>query len=216
MSSFLELSYELQITMVSGYLAYKVYITGRDVEHKTEDVILQVFCLGAIGRIFVLSCGLLFNWRLDTEPSQIGWKFALVAAGTVVASTLLAIVWRLKGNKLFSRLMHRLGVYRDDHEHTAWATITAAPAAWTYIQVHLIDGRTLESDFKLLPKKPPAGRITINKDGIALYITTIHSSEGEEKAQQIGDDQSGLTITYVPRNQISQIDIGWKSTSTIS
>ncbi len=211
MDSLINLPFEIQVSLVAGYLAYKVYVAGRGAIHKTEDVILQVVVLGLAGR---LVAGALKAWATTAAGPRLQFPpeidAVLLVLATLSASIALASYWRKHGNKQFSRAMNKLGIYNDDHEYTAWASLTNDKAKWTFIQVHLTDNRILESYFSSLPENPIGGDIVINDDGIVMYVTKIY---GPDKAAEPAESyvigtEGDMVATYVPRAKISQIEVG--------
>src|SRR5690606_10012987 len=63
------------------------------------------------------------------------------------AATIIALTIKLdpsvgadQGSDLFSRCMQRMRIYEDDHQPSAWRSITGAKRTWDYAQVHLNDG----------------------------------------------------------------------------
>jgi len=201
---------EVQILLVAGYLGYKVFVTGRGVAHQTEDKALQIITFGSIGRLvatlFTMAVTSAFqSIRVPPEEGLI-----LVAIVTVIAAATTAALWRSIGLRLFSELMRRTGVYRDDHQYSTWSSITAVNANWNYVQLHLNDGRTLESDFGQLDPRPLGDSITVNDDGFALYITAIYDENNLRKEIGPKYNDRATTISYVPRSTIAQIDIGWQ------
>lgn len=198
---------EIQIVLVAGYLAYRAFVTGRGVLHDTTDTALQILTFGSVGRLFAALVGLAFEPAatvLSSENTTI-----LTAVLTAFFAIAIAALSRRFGLTAASQLMRLLGVYRDDHQYSAWASIMAVPARWNYIQLQLNDGRTIESNFNQLVVHPPGDRLTVNNDGFAMYITAIYDSNNVRKDV---DPRNGAAhiVSYIPRSLVSQIDIGWQ------
>lgn len=199
---------EIQIVLVAGYLAYRTFVTGRGVLHEPTDTALQILTFGSIGRLCA-AIVLLIPWvkPIALPPQDVVTSAILTAAFAVICAALS----RRIGLPAASRLMRSLGIYRDDHQYSAWASIMAVPARWTYIQLQLEDGRTIESNFDQLAEHPPGDRLTVNDDGFAMYITAIYDSDNVRK-DVVPMSRDGIhTISYIPRSIISQIDIGWRT-----
>src|SRR4051812_38504784 len=147
---------ELQILLVAGYLAYRVFVTGRGVVHEPVDTGLQIITFGSIGRL--LAAVIL----LATDASGVALSRESALVLTAVMTSFFAVAcaagWRTAGLPLTSQLMRSLGIYRDDHQYSAWASIMSVPARWNYVQLQLNDGRTIESNFDQLDKNPPGDR----------------------------------------------------------
>ena len=101
------------------------------------------------------------------------------------------------------------GTYADDHEGSAWTSILNTKAKWNFIHAYLEDGRVLESWFGGLPSDVPAGALTLNDDGLAFYVTRVYSSDSiaQDVSHRNGED---YILTYLPRNKIVRLDIGWR------
>ncbi|MEM1198051.1 MAG: DUF6338 family protein [Pseudomonadota bacterium] len=213
MNELLSLPYELQIVLVSGYLAHKVSTIGRSEKPSTEDLVLQVLTMGLIGRICFLGIvDVWSNWFPSTQNdvSSDGARLMVVGVCTVLCSLVIAAVWRKWGVSIASRIMSSMGVYRDDHQSSTWDSIFREKVAWAFIQVHVDDGRVLESKFDLVPDTAPVGKITLNSDGIALYVTGIYDTQMSRTVHSPTDESYGHILTYVPANTIKQVEIGLK------
>lgn len=202
---------DIQITIVAGYFGYKVYVAGRGATHGAEEVILQALAFGILGRMAASLLKAYASLVAGPRLSFPGYADAvLLTVASVAMSIALAALWRTKGSAAFSKLMRNLGIYSDDHEYSTWASITSKRAQWNYIQLHLIDGRVLESTFSELPSDPLGDRITTNTDGFAIYITATYDKLGNRTAQSPLIDGSAMAITYVPRSSVAQVDLGWQ------
>ncbi|WP_127520611.1 hypothetical protein [Mesorhizobium sp. Z1-4] len=199
MQNLLALPYELQIVLVAGYLGYKVSSGGRDKSYRAEDVLLQILTFGLIAR----SASLIIAPDLE--------NIAAAAAISIGISVSTGAFWRGVIAQYAVRTVQFLRIYRDDHEPTAWASLTSARAKWTFIQVHVRDGRVLESVFATIPSQGrPSREITLNEDGVVLYVTAIYSAAGERTPQVIKGNDNDFIVTFIPRSEIQQIEVGWK------
>lgn len=215
MNDLLELPYEIQIVLVAGYLGYKLVTATKKAEHKTEDFLLQVLVFGTVGRVFSYAVARvvmrLGYWAPTTVIDTDYKSVAVISTLAIVGSVGFALLWRTYLDKAMKGVMSYLNIYHDDHETSAFRSVTSTKARWSFIQVHLANGTILESLFKLpeqsgIPSRP----VILNDDGIALYVTTIHPKEGESRdCEQVTPSGENI-ITYVPRSEIKQIDIGWK------
>ena len=214
MNGLLILPYELQIVLVSGYLGYKVTMIGRSGNPRTEDLLLQVLTFGLLGRVGLLGVVTALKSVFPTLESSISPEvpnLLFTGVGAVLVSLIIASLWRKFGLNLASGLMSRFGIYRDDHQHSTWDSIIQdKKVAWTFIQVHVDDGRILESKFELVPEKVSVAKITLNDDGIALYVTASYDTAMKRKKHPACDESFGHILTYVPRNTIKQLEIGLK------
>lgn len=106
--------------------------------------------------------------------------------------------------------MRLTGTHLDDHEPTAWASIRSTAATWTFIQLHLKDGTTLESVFSQVPKTVPGGPLIVADDGVSIYVTKVHKANGTSMDFSVEGLDGDTVATYVPRDNISQMDFGWR------
>ncbi|MGO8595604.1 hypothetical protein ACDA55_07755 [Rhizobium ruizarguesonis] len=215
MNELLKLPYEIQIVLVAGYLAYKLTTAARKVEHKTEDFLLQVLVYGTLGRAFayvVTKLAVMSGYPAPTAVVDTDYKSVLVTGIlAILGSVTFAFLWRRYLDSAIKKAMSAMNVYHDDHETSTFRSVTSAKARWSFIQVHLTSGTILESWLKLpeqagIPTKP----VILNDDGIALYVTTIHPQNGDSRDCEQLTATGENVITYVPRSEIKQIDIGWK------
>lgn len=215
MNELLKLPFEIQIVLVAGYLGYKLTTAARKVEHKTEDFLLQVLVLGTLGRAFsyvVTKLVVKLGYSAPTAVVDTDYRSVLIIGTLAVAGAILfALVWRRYLDGAIKRLMSALNVYHDDHETSALRSLTSANARWSFIQIHLTNGTVLESLFHKAEKSGiPTKPLIINEDGIALYATAVHPAEGDRRDYDLVTPSGENIVTYVPRSEIKQIDIGWK------
>ncbi|MBX4883848.1 hypothetical protein HJA90_09630 [Rhizobium bangladeshense] len=215
MNELLKLPFEIQIVLVAGYLGYKLTTATKKVEHKTEDFLLQVLVFGTLGRVFsymVARLVMMMGYWAPTTVVDTDYKsVAVISALAIIGSVGFALLWRRYLEKALKDVMSYLNIYHDDHETSAFRSVLSAKTRWTFIQVHLTSGKILESLLRLpeqagIPTRP----VILNDDGIALYVTTIHTSDGESRDYDQLTATGDNIITYIPRSEIKQIDIGWK------
>ncbi|MBB3427938.1 putative membrane protein YcfT [Rhizobium sp. BK312] len=215
MNELLKLPFEIQIVLVAGYLGYKLTTATKKLEHKTEDFLLQVLVFGTLGRVFsyvVARLVMKLGYWAPTAVVDTDYKsVATISVLAIIGSVGSALLWRKYLEKCVKAAMSHMKIYHDDHETSAFRSILSADARWSFIQVHLTSGKILESWLKLpeqagIPTRP----VILNDDGIALYVTAIHPSEGESRDCEQVTPAGDSIITYIPRSEIKQIDIGWR------
>ncbi|RYG85491.1 MAG: hypothetical protein EON59_12070, partial [Alphaproteobacteria bacterium] len=176
MDALISLSVDFQIVLIAGFLAFKITAVGRGLITSTEDFLLQVLLFGSIARgvVFLVEFAAM-SIKHPAVPAFSGDAHALaVGLLTLVAGVVAGAVWRKVGNRLTSSVMRATGTHNDDHESSTWASIMATRATWTYVQLHLADGRVLESWFDRVPSNVPGGSLVMNDDGVSIYITRIY------------------------------------------
>ncbi|MBX4993158.1 hypothetical protein ABID08_002342 [Rhizobium binae] len=214
MNELLKLPFEIQIVLVAGYLGYKLTTATKKVEHKTEDFLLQVLVFGTLGRVFsyvvarlVMKLG---YWAPTTVVESDYKSVAIISVLAIIGSVGFALLWRKYLEKWVKAAMSKLKIYHDDHETSAFRSVMSADTRWSFVQVHLANGKIVESLLALpeqagIPTKP----IILNDDGIAMYVTAVY--EGDERREFDQVNAAGdTTITYIPRSEIKQIDVGWR------
>ncbi|MES0156923.1 hypothetical protein NKJ81_25480 [Mesorhizobium sp. M0018] len=208
MNELLGLSIDLQIVLVAGYLGYRVSIIGRGIVDRTEDFVFKVLTYGLIGKLIahrVIDSSLLVN---KAQPEAI---LLQTGAATVVFSVMAASLWRRAFSGWFSWAMKKLTIYQDDHEASVWSSIVNCRSIWDYVQVHLASGKIIESHFSQVDEAIPMRGITLNEDGLAMYVTAIYRPDGSQDKFAPQNDGGFAALTYIPRDQITQMDISWKA-----
>ncbi|WP_422371358.1 hypothetical protein [Hoeflea sp.] len=204
MNDLLNVSFDFQAMLVAGYFGYKISSMGLARVHRTEDFLLQVLAFAVVSKIIsALSVVLL------TEiPGliEIEWVSPFI---TMFAGVLVGAFWRKYGETRFSKLMENRDISRDDHEASVWMSIAHSKSRFTFVQVMMRNGTTLESDFDLIPQSPPFPPLKINEDGISIYVTKIWPSDdqAEQVFEPVIDKELGIMrLRYIPRSEIEQIE----------
>ncbi|ESX19105.1 hypothetical protein X766_12575 [Mesorhizobium sp. LSJC255A00] len=210
MADLLSLSLDLQILLVSGYFAYKTAVIGKLQTDTKEELFLKIVAFGVIGRLLTYALQGLwtlqgFHWGLSGNAAVVAYS-ALV----IINAMLSAMFWRAIGSEWYSKAMEHFEIYRDDHEPSTWNSITGARALWDCVQIHLEDGKVLESHFNKLDKEVPLPGIRLHEDGVSVYLSAIYRPDGTSEQFTQGDNSGFETITYIPRSQIRQMDVSWK------
>jgi hypothetical protein len=205
----LEIPYELQIVLVAGYIAYKITTIGKSRFHRTEDFLLQVLSFGVVARSLAATVLWLRPETVDLSSGD-AISIAVLAVLSCAFAAVTGMIWRSFGERLARKVMNKTGVYQDDHESSVWQSIIHHPAKWTVLQIHLSDGRVLESNFgKLRPFPKPT--ILLNEDGVGFYITGIYSAENLYSAVDHLGNEDDMIFTYIPRSEIKQMDVAWQT-----
>ena len=207
MEAIFELSWQTQIILVSGYLSYLIAYSGRRDAHKAIDTVLLILVFGSPA-LFVLG----FSDGFE-KISEI-WAPYLAGTLSVLASLSVGAIWRRRARDFFSKGVGWISRNEDDGLPTAWQTVIQTEGLlYTQINVTLKNGRTLESyelgHFNTLPNGP----CVLGGDGsIAIYATHITDDLGERReAKNLEDEQYGARLTYIPADQIAEIDLRRKT-----
>ncbi len=211
MKDLLDLPYEFQIILVAGYLAYKISTVGRRVNHRTEDFVLQVLAFGLVSRLLAVYP---IEWTVAlTSPKgpRVGTVDVVdlleIGSVTVAVGVIFGMFWRRHLNRLSSKVMASLRIYRDDHEASTMASIFSTDAKWSLLQIHCNDGKTYESNLHSIPESVLGRPVTDNEDGISFYLTAIHDSDGKTRPIDWDIPGFGQRITFLSKSRIERIDI---------
>lgn len=215
MDAILSISVDLQIVLIAGYLGYKVATVGRGISHSTEEFLAQLLVFGSISRAGALAVELATSWTgshlfglAALPPGDV--RTLATAFVTAAMGIACGVLWRRDGIRMVSAFMRITGTHLDDHEPTAWASIRSTKATWTFIQLHLKDGTTLESVFDRIPTAVPGGPLILADDGVTIYVTRVHRPDGTLMDCSVAGPNEDSVATYVPRDTINQVDFGWR------
>ncbi|MAZ32859.1 MAG: hypothetical protein CMO06_06905 [Thalassospira sp.] len=202
MQELIELSWQTQIVIVSGYLSYVLAYSGMRSEHKTIDSVSIVLCFGGLGLLIIHTIDPLIGEDFRFENVVLG-------ISGVVVPIIFAVLWRKLFRENFGKFWRWTGVSEEDGLPTAWNTlIQKRGLLYTQINVTTKDGRVLES-WPLEPfNNDPNGPCVLGADGsIGMYVTHI-TEVGEERREvrKLRDD-NGIRITYIPKDQIAEVDL---------
>lgn len=197
----INLSWQVQIVLVAGYLGYSVAYSGRRAQHKTLDSTAITLCFGAIALLAL-------NVSLRSLPAGFEYRNILSAGLAILISLASGSLWRAKLRGLSQWLLEKINAEQDDGHQTAWQTITQEPGlAYSQVLVTLKNGNCLES-YQMEPfNSLPNGSVVFGIDGsVALYVNAI-IEDGDRREIDTISDEDGHRITYVPADQIAEVDL---------
>ncbi|SDF97661.1 hypothetical protein SAMN04488117_109125 [Celeribacter baekdonensis] len=209
MNELLELSWRTQVVLIGGYLSYIIAYSGRRESHTTTDVLGIILCFGGIGLISIGSLERLF------ELCSVDWLRSDYVLGSlgVMMPTISAIVWRRTIAQKTKRLLSFLTQDKEDGLPSAWSTIIQKEnLEYAQLVVTLKNGYSYESyplgDFNNYPNGP----CVFGSDGsVGMYITYITPLDQEGRQAESLIDADGIRITYIPKDQIAEIDFRRKA-----
>lgn len=202
MKEIIELSWQTQVILVGGYLAYIIAYSGRRENHKTFDTLLILLCFGGVGL-------LVFGVTDSAISSSFSFKEEISGFLAIVCCILAGTLWRACLRELASKTVNKLSGSNDDGLFSAWETLTQTPALlYSQINVQTKSGNTLECYFMGDLNNLPNGPCILGGDGsIAMYVTHITDSEGHRRPANNLQDEDGARITYIPNSEIVEVDI---------
>jgi hypothetical protein len=191
----LKLSWEIQVALGSGYVAYAVAYTGLRDRQRAIDVAF-------ISLVFSLIATLVL-WLLSSYGRPV-----VASAAAVLASLVSGIIWRKAIRPWVLEILRKFDVTWADDEPSALTTLSGnTKYRVSQVAVLLDDGDWLCCDETRRFSDSPFGPFQLGPSGdIALYVTTIIPREGEPRDQStLRDARYGDRITYVAASRIKQI-----------
>jgi hypothetical protein len=195
MNDLLKLSWQVQVALGSGYVAYMLAYVGIRQHHQATDITFRT-----------ISFGLLASLTLYLKPTgYIVWD-SLLAFFVAVAG---GLVWRYAGIGLLRRSLRHFNISWADDTPTAWATISSANSQHklTQLSVLLQDGTWLICSPVGKFNDDPFGPCVLGQGGdLALYVTEEIEPCGKSRPQTtVKDNALGSRLTYVPAAAIKRI-----------
>jgi hypothetical protein len=191
----LSLSWQIQVTLASGYAAYIIAFTGIRDHHRALDT-----TFGAL--VF----GLIASAVLALSTAYLGPIFA--GALALTSACAVGLLWRRWGRKALIGALRKMKVTQSDSAPSSWATLTSDTQHYvSQIAVLLDDGTWLRCDDTTPFADAPFGPCCLGPNGdLALYLTHTESSDGAVTVlTTVRDDYYGDRVTYVPAARIRQV-----------
>ena len=197
-SSITSLPEHIQIIFVSGYLGHVVANSGyRDKERK-DELLYGILVFGLFGYM---------AYDLSRSLSEHILMPGLIALATSIT---VAIVWRKYLRDFLRKCIHKAAISNEDNIKGVWTGIIQnTRIAPTQIVIAMKNGAIFECDDVQQFNDAPIPLYYSDNDGnIALYVTSRTSPDGQkEEVQATRDPGWGDRITYIPAEEISNIDI---------
>ena len=198
----LNLPWQVQLSLASGYAAYLVANAGNRDHHSAIDVTFTTLLFGMFATLLY---NVVISLFLPTVQSAV---LAGVAAFGMTA--ILGAIWRKWGRPLFSKMVRDWGIATSNDDPSALTTILAdAATRVSQISVKTEDGCWLHCDDTRLFANSPRGPVVIGPSGdVGLYLTHFHSADGELKAvEDFRNTDHGDMMTYVPASRVVRIKL---------
>ena len=225
----LNLPWQIQLSLASGYAAYLLCYVGIRAKHTAVDVTFLTLTFGLIatgvyflvGRLYdpcyqAAASGLLNTCLLALGRSDPPFSASQSGLGTIFASFLAfisactaGIFWRRYLRKLVRYALRASDVSWIDDDPSALASIVFnSDHRMSQLSVLMEDGTWLIC--KTLNKfdKSPFGPCKIGTDGdVAMYVThTIDASGVEKEFKTTKDADYGDRITFIPASKIKRMN----------
>lgn len=197
--SLLSLPTQTLIVLAGGYIGYRISAVGKDAQHTAVDVIFQTL-------VYALICRLFSEVATSAHLNQMVGAFL-----SILAVCAFAMVWRRYLAARYTQLLRTLGVSISDRHLTAWDPLRVNPILQpSQITVHLQSGDVLMCENLHHFSNRPTGACSFGSDGsVAMYVTQRFPKGAEDwvNCDVTAPDDWGCVISYIPANQIEQIDI---------
>lgn len=198
----LKLSWQIQLAIGSGYMAYCISYTGIRTHHKTEDVIFKTIAFGLVTTL------VLYIITVRTDLPSVAAAFV-----SALATLIAGLLWRRNGSDALFQILKWLNVTQSDDQPSTWASLLANPNFdTTQLAVELEDGTWLRCDDTSKFAGSPHGPAALGLSGdVALYLT--HEDRPGKRSKllkSVSDPIWGDRLTYIPASQIRQVTMRLK------
>jgi hypothetical protein len=190
----LNLPWQIQVSLGSGYAAYLLSYRGIRFGHRTIDTTFITLAFGLV------ATGTMAFMR-NQNPIVAG-------AAAFIATCVLALFWRRFFRDMLGALLRKLNITWANDDPSALATLSGnSRHPISQIAVELDDGTWMRCDHADKYKDTPFGPLTLGPEGdIALYLTHEEKLGQEPKElQTVRHPDWGDLITYIPAARIRQI-----------
>jgi hypothetical protein len=205
MEEYLSLPWQTQLVVVAGYFGYIIAYSGRRSNHEAIDVAAITLCFGSVA-LFVLSLSDKIEAKIYILPAQ------TVAVLAIISSIAAGAVWRAFLRHWTHEVIRKISRSDEDGLQTAWESIIQKQdLRYTQLVVTLTNGRELESYPLANFNTWPNGPCVLGGDGgVGMYVTTIEEN-GQIRATNALKNEDGMRMTYIPPDQIQEIDFKRKA-----
>jgi hypothetical protein len=201
---FLNLPASIQVSIVSGYLAYQYAYIGRMHAHKMHDVGFITLAFGLIATLVLVLA----------EKAGLFISAVLAFATTIT----LAHIWRRFGYNFFVRDMRKHNVTWSNNDVSALASIyQSTDFLFMQCDVQLKDGTWLKCDDLSTFSNAPHGPMMLGRAGdVAMYVSHVQRAKQKKSiaVENVRDDEWGDVLTYIPAEEIKSIEFRLKAQST--
>jgi hypothetical protein len=195
-TNFLNLPWEIQVALASGYAAYATgYMGLRDRQRPIDIAFLSI--------VFSVPATLVLWWLFERS-------IYISAPAAFVAAIAVALIWRRLLRPLVFPILRKYDVTWSNDDPSALATLSGnSKFKVTQIAIHLDDDSWLCcDDLKQFEHAPFAPYVLGQNGDVALYLTQTVGADGNAKPQEtVSHPEFGDRITYVPAARIKQIAI---------
>lgn len=189
-----DLPWQIQVALASGYVAYMLAYTGIRSHHQVTDTAFRTLLFGL--------CATLMLWLTR------GWHPVASAGVAALATIAVGIGWRRFGIDALVSMMRSADISWSDDMPSAWAVLNAnARFPVSQISVELDDGTQLQCTDTMPFASAPFGPCRYGSTGdIALYVDSI-ARPGQKARRQpsVSDEVYGFRLTYIPASRVRRV-----------
>lgn len=193
----LNLPWEIQLALGSGYAAYMLAYLGIRGHHKPIDIAFRAIAFGLVATAM-----------LKLLPVRFGfWRIAAAAIAPLIAG----LLWRKWFSEWLRWVARLINHSWSDETPSAWHRVTQQNSRFAYSQLSIQlddDSRLYCCDLRDFADAP-FGPCLIGPDGdVALYVTHKCDRDGEiEAVTDVRDPQHGDELTWVPASRIRKVRV---------
>ncbi len=213
MKDVIDLPWQTQVVFVSGYLGYAIAYAGRRAAHSNLDAAAIILTFGAIALGFLAIPSdffwkTLFKAKKETQQLSLLIDFAKVGLG--LSTTIIASVfWRRKLRVAINKRLSKWADHNEDGLSTGWSSIIQEPKMnFSTLVVTKKNGEIYESYPLGRFENWPNGACVLGTDGsVGLYVTSITAIDGSVTHLSKTEDSDGFLMTFIPKEEISEVDL---------
>ena len=196
-TDFYSLPFEVQVALGCGYLGFATAYAGIAYKLRATDIIFRSLAFGLVA---------LTAFRLFLPISP---HFTVAIGVTAVTTVISGAIWRVFGARLVVRILHELGVHKDDYFSDTWtALIQQKDLRVGQISVHTKDGRVLYMNANKYPDAHLGGLYLGGDGSIVMVVEEEELPDGTEETRTgIIDPDWGTRVTYIPAGEISRVNL---------
>ena len=186
------------LTLASGYAGYYIANVGVRDHHKAIDITFSTLVFGFFSAFVYAICRIQFDANLLTA-SAISFGSALLFGGC----------WSRLGRTALESALRRSDVSLSDDVPSAWVALFRARTYATQLSIKLKDGTWLKcEDLGLFADHPNGPCVLGGKGDVLMYVTHVKGPKDDdfEACTALIDTTWGDEITYIPADQIAQVD----------
>ncbi|MCZ4279934.1 hypothetical protein O4H49_04035 [Kiloniella laminariae] len=209
----LDLPYEVQLYLASGYLAYIVASGGLEKNHKATDTIFHALIYSVIAKIIgynlvqdILIICSAPSYLIKYIPWVTGFSIPIV----------LAVCWKKYLKRIIIKRLQDFKITTENYRGTTLNSIIEDDyKQLSFISIKRIDGSHFDSDLAAISYELPENSLItkncdIDEEGnIAIYVTKVTDPNGKELPIPIKggvlDENRREHLNYIPASQIAGI-----------